>query len=102
MKGRCDQESQLARKVRDLVRSILSHAREIRLSKASRDKYFRIDARVVTDGQDLSEILITQGLAVLMTAGQKSRIGVQTGRSRELWNSCGLSLRPSFKVHEYW
>lgn len=73
MKGRCDQESQLARKARDLVRSILSQAQEIRLFKASRDKYFRIDARVVADGQDLSELLMAQGLAVPYDGGTKTK-----------------------------
>lgn len=73
MKGRCDEESQLARKARDLVRSILSQARVIRLSKASRDKYFRIDARVQADGQDLSEVLIDQGLAVPYDGGTKTK-----------------------------
>ncbi len=71
MKGRCEQEKQLARQARDLVRSTLDHARAIHLRKASRDKYYRIDARVLADGQDLSEILITQGLAVPYDGGTK-------------------------------
>ncbi len=45
MKGQCGREKQLARQARDLVRSALSQAGTIYLGKASRDKYFRIDAR---------------------------------------------------------
>jgi len=71
MKGQCEREKQLARQARDLVRSTLSQARTIYLRKASRDKYFRIDALVLADGQDLSEILITQGLAVPYDGGTK-------------------------------
>ncbi|MDI3467922.1 MAG: hypothetical protein OJF50_006743 [Nitrospira sp.] len=73
MKGRCDREAQLARQARDLVRSLLGRAGEIRLRKASRDKYFRVDARVIADGADLSEILINQGLAVPYDGGTKTK-----------------------------
>lgn len=71
MKGQCEREKQLARRARDIVRSALGQAGAIHLRKASRDKYFRIDARVLADGQDLSEILITQGLAVPYDGGTK-------------------------------
>lgn len=73
MKGQCEREKQLARQARDLVRSHLSRAGEIRLRKASRDKYFRVDARVIADGADLSEILINQGLAVPYDGGAKTK-----------------------------
>ena len=73
MKGQCEREKQLARQARDLVRSALSQAGVIQLRKASRDKYFRIDARVVADGQDLSEILIGHGLAVRYDGGTKTK-----------------------------
>lgn len=73
MKGHCERESQLARQARDLVRSVLSQAGTIHLRKASRDKYFRIDARVMADGQDLSQILITHGLAVPYDGGTKTK-----------------------------
>ncbi len=39
---------------------------------ASRDKYFRIDARVLADGQDLADLLISQGLAVPYDGGTKT------------------------------
>lgn len=64
IKGRCDREKHLAREARDLVRSVLRQATEIRLAEPGRDKYFRIDARVVADGQDLGTLLIERGLAV--------------------------------------
>jgi endonuclease YncB( thermonuclease family) len=64
MKGKCEREKRLAREARDLVRSVLSHAQQIRLVHPGRDKYFRLDARVLADGQDLGAILIERGLAV--------------------------------------
>lgn len=73
MKGHCEREKQLARQARDLVRSALSKAGAILLRKASRDKYFRIDARVMADGQDLSETLISQGFAVPYNGGTKTK-----------------------------
>ncbi len=72
MKGRCERETQLARQARDLVRSALSRADTIHLRRASRDKYFRIDARVIANGQDLSAVLIERGLAVPYDGGTKS------------------------------
>ncbi len=73
MKGQCEREKNLARKARDLVRSALSQAGTIHLRKASRDKYFRLDARVLADEQDLSEILVRQGLAVPYDGGTKTK-----------------------------
>lgn len=71
MKGQCERERRLARRARDVVRSALSQAETIHLRKASRDKYFRIDARVIANGQDLSAVLIEQGLAVPYDGGTK-------------------------------
>lgn len=73
MKGQCEREKQLARQARDLVRSALGQAGTIRLRKASRDKYFRIDAHVMADDRDLSEMLIRQGLAVPYDGGTKNK-----------------------------
>lgn len=73
MKGQCEREKQLARQARDLIRAALGQAGAITLRKASRDKYFRIDARVLADGQDLSEILLAQGLAVPYDGGTKTK-----------------------------
>ncbi len=73
MKGQCDREKHLARQARDLVRSALSGAEAIHLRKASRDKYFRIDSKVIVDGQDLSTLLIEQGLAVPYDGGTKTK-----------------------------
>lgn len=73
MKGQCEREKQLARQARDVVRSALSQADTIHLRNASRDKYFRIDARVIANGQDLSAVLIEQGLAVPYDGGTKTK-----------------------------
>ena len=38
-----------------------------------RDKYFRINARVIADGQDLSEMLVVKGLAIPYDGGTKTK-----------------------------
>jgi len=48
----------LAYEARDFVRQVLSQSQTIDLRDAERGKYFRIVARVVVDGQDISELLI--------------------------------------------
>ena len=72
MKGQCDREKQLARQARDLVRTVLSRAEQISLVRPSRDKYFRIDARVIADGQDVGALLLERGLAIPYNGGTKT------------------------------
>ena len=45
----------------------------LRLGKSRREEYFRMDERVVVDGQDLSEILIGHGLAVRYDGGTETK-----------------------------
>ncbi|QOJ33809.1 MAG: hypothetical protein HRU82_02090 [Nitrospira sp.] len=73
MKGHCEREKQLARQARDVVRSILSQAETIHLRNASRDKHFRIDPRVIANGQHLSAVLIKQELAIPYDGGTKTK-----------------------------
>lgn len=73
IRGKCDQEKALARKARDIVRQILNQATRIDLVDASRGKYFRIVAIVVADGQDVSRVLITRGLAIPYDGGRKTQ-----------------------------
>jgi micrococcal nuclease len=49
----------------------LRSARRVELVDIRRDKYFRILARVVADGQDLGEGLVRSGLAVPYDGGHK-------------------------------
>lgn len=71
IKGKCAREKELARSARDLVNGRLSHAARIDLEDLGRDKYFRIGARVVADGQDLGVELLRLGLAVSYFGGHK-------------------------------
>jgi len=73
IKGQCEREKQLARQARDLVRLVLGQAEQINLVRPSRDKYFRINARLVADGQDLSEMLLSKSLAVPYEGGAKTK-----------------------------
>ena len=70
LKGRCEQESALAHNAQDLLHVTLSQASDI-------DLYphyvlgLQTVGRVVADGQDLSSLLIEQGLAVKYAGGDQ-------------------------------
>ncbi|MEI7974097.1 MAG: thermonuclease family protein [Bdellovibrio sp.] len=64
-------EKQKAREAQRLVESLLRRAQRIDLLNLDRDKYFRILARVHFDGQDLSEILLGNALAIPYGGGRK-------------------------------
>jgi len=63
----------LAIEARDFVRGKLLNARQIELRDIKRDKYFRIDATVFVDGEDLGQSLIVLGLAKQYFGGQKPK-----------------------------
>ena len=48
-------------------------AAKIELLEPRRDKYFRILARVMADGQEVAEELVKAGLAVRHDGGKKKR-----------------------------
>ena len=56
-------EKKMAKKVRDFVYKKLKNAKRIDLVNIERDKYFRILADVVIDGQSLSSMLLQKGYA---------------------------------------
>ena len=64
MRGKCQQEKDLAIKARNRVQDLLSQAHSIILKDVERGKYFRLVASVEADGQDVSDLLIQEGLAV--------------------------------------
>lgn len=64
-------EKQRAREAQKLVESLLKRAQRIDLLNIDRDKYFRILARVRFDGQDLSEVLLRNALAISYDGGRK-------------------------------
>ena len=72
-RGKCDQEKDLAIKARDLVRERLQAAQSIVLKDVKRGKYFRIVARVIADGEDISDLLFQEGLAVAYDGGTKTK-----------------------------
>ncbi len=61
----------MAIKARDLVREWLQAAHTLTLKVVERGKYFRIVASVEADGQDVSDLLIQEGLAVVYDGGTK-------------------------------
>ena len=70
LRGRCEQERVLAANAVEMLQGILSQASQIEVYdhyKVGRKHM----ARVVADGQDLSELLINQGLAVPYGTGRK-------------------------------
>lgn len=71
IKGRCVKEKQLAWVARSYVHNLLSHAKHISLRDMQRGKYFRIVARVIVDGKDLSKLLLQKKLATPYFGGTK-------------------------------
>ncbi|MFQ5672593.1 MAG: thermonuclease family protein [Nitrospinales bacterium] len=72
IKGKCVREKQLAQKAKAFVANMLKNARNIRLEKMRRGKYFRVVARVMVDDRDLATELLAGGLAVPYDGGKKS------------------------------
>ena len=62
IKGKCQKERDLAIKARDRLRVLLK-GKHIILKDIVRGNYFRIVATLIANGQDVSEILIREGLA---------------------------------------
>ena len=72
IRGKCQYEKDLAIKARDFVRNKLANAKEIRLTKLQRGKYFRVVADVMIDGVSLEQELLDNALAYNYTGGKKS------------------------------
>jgi endonuclease YncB( thermonuclease family) len=71
IKGKCEREILLAKEARNFLREVQGKAYSIQLIKAHRDKYFRINARVLADGIDISELMIDKGYAIRYDGGTK-------------------------------
>jgi micrococcal nuclease len=71
MKGACYQEILKAREAKKFTVQRLRNAKKIELKNMSRDKYFRIDADVFIDGEDLTQELINNKLGVAYSGGVK-------------------------------
>ena len=72
IRGKCQYEKDLAIKARDFVRNKLANAKEIKLTKLQRGKYFRVVADVMVDGVSLEKELLENKLAYKYTGGKKS------------------------------
>ena len=72
IRGKCQYEKDLALKARDFVRDKLANAKEIKLTKLQRGKYFRVVADVMIDGVSLEQELLDNKLAYKYTGGKKS------------------------------
>jgi micrococcal nuclease len=72
IRGKCKYEKDLALKARDFVRNKLASAKEIKLTKLQRGKYFRVVADVIIDGVSLEKELLENKLAYKYTGGKKS------------------------------
>ena len=72
IQGKCQYEKDLALKARDFVRNKLANAKEIKLTKLQRGKYFRVVADVMIDGVSLEQELLDNKLAYKYTGGKKS------------------------------
>jgi micrococcal nuclease len=72
IQGKCQQEKNLALEARDFVRNKLANAKEIKLTKLQRGKYFRVVADVMIDGVSLEQELLENKLAYKYTGGKKS------------------------------
>ena len=72
IRGKCQYEKDLAHKARDFVRNKLANAKEIKLTKLQRGKYFRVVADVMIDGVSLEQELLENKLAYKYTGGKKS------------------------------
>mgnify|MGYP000287580088 CR=1 FL=1 len=65
MHGKCEAEKAKALAAKTVVLSHLRNAKDIRLTKVNRDKYFRLNAHVVADGVNLSDMLVETHYAVV-------------------------------------
>ena len=71
IQGKCQYEKDLALIARDFVRNKLANAKEIKLTKLQRGKYFRVVADVMIDGVSLEKELLENKLAYKYTGGKK-------------------------------
>ena len=73
IKGKCEREKVLAIQARDRLIGILEKAHRIDLIDPKRGANYRIVAKVIADGQNVSEILIQEGLAETKRRGKKRK-----------------------------
>lgn len=73
IRGKCDREKLLALAARDRTRQLIFGAQNVRIDDIGRGKYFRIVARIIADGRDVSKVLIAEGHAVPYDGKKKTK-----------------------------
>ena len=73
LKGKCEREKHLAIQARDRISGILEKAHRIDLIDPKLAANYRIVANVIADGQDMSEILLREGLADTKRRGKRKK-----------------------------
>ena len=63
LEGKCAREVRMAQQARDLIRTLLRNAKTINLINARRGNNFHLDAKVLVDGKNIAEIMISRQLA---------------------------------------
>ena len=71
MRGKCEQETVLAKRAKQYTLTMLRSAKTIELRNMQRGKYFRIVADVYADGHSVGDGLVREGLAVVYNGGKK-------------------------------
>ncbi len=71
-KNKC--EKMLGLEAKKIVENILKKSKRIDLVNIGRDKYFRIDADIIADGQDIKQVIMNQKLAYSYAGNTKSKI----------------------------
>lgn len=72
LRGKCEQEKQLARKAKQAAVAMIRNGRKIELRNLQRDKYFRLLADVYVDNQSLALALKKAGLVRAYNGGTKT------------------------------
>jgi len=71
IKGKCQKEIDLAILARDYLRNFINQSSQIELRNIERGKYFRIVGELYIDGENISRVLIEEGLAYEYHRGKK-------------------------------
>ena len=72
IRGKCENEKQLAKMAKHYVQCILERAWNVDLLDVGRGKYFRVVATVIADGFNINEWLLYSGLAIPYDGGTKT------------------------------
>jgi micrococcal nuclease len=71
LRAKCPYEKGLAIRAKDRIEGLIIKGRVISIGDAKRDKYFRLLANVLVDGENVTATLLEEGLAVTYSGGRK-------------------------------